>query len=49
MPKRSPELNVMDYAVWADVNRRMRKQEKKWKASDAEFVCMDMGQCGRRF
>ena len=36
IPKRSPDLNVMDYAVWAEVERRMRAQEKKWPASKAE-------------
>ena len=42
LPKRSPELNVMDYAVWTAVERRMRAQEKKWPAGKqetrAEFV-----------
>lgn len=36
IPKRSPDLNVMDYAVWAEVERRMRAQEKKWSVSKAE-------------
>ena len=36
LPKRSPDLNVLDYAVWADVNRRMRKQEKNWTAKKKE-------------
>ena len=30
IPKRSPDLSVMDYAVWKEVNRRMRAQEKTW-------------------
>ena len=30
-PKRSPCLNVCDYALWDEVNRRMRKQEESWK------------------
>ena len=28
IPKRSPYLNVLDYAVWKEVNRRLRNQEK---------------------
>ena len=24
IPKRSPELNVLDFAVWSEVERRMR-------------------------
>lgn len=43
LPKRSPDLNVMDYAVWTAVERRMRTQEKKWPANKketrADFVC----------
>jgi hypothetical protein len=30
IPARSPELNVCDYALWKEVTRRMRKQERKW-------------------
>ena len=36
LPKRSPDLNVMDYAVWTAIERRMRKQEKKWPADKRE-------------
>ena len=36
IPKRSPDLNVLDFAVWSEVERRMRKQEKKWPASKRE-------------
>ena len=32
IPKRSPCLNVCDYALWDEVNRRMREQEAKWKS-----------------
>jgi len=32
IPKRSPDLNVMDYKVWSRVNKEMRKREKKWGA-----------------
>ena len=28
IPKRSPELNVLDYAVWKEVNKRMLLQER---------------------
>ena len=31
IPKHSPDLNVLDYSVWAEVERRMRRQEKQWK------------------
>lgn len=30
IPKRSPELNVMDFAVWNEVEKRLRAQERKW-------------------
>ena len=36
IPKRSPDLNVMDYNVWSEVNKRMRKQEKGWRANKKE-------------
>jgi hypothetical protein len=36
MPKRSPDLNVLDYRIWAEVNRRMRKTERAWPASKKE-------------
>lgn len=36
IPRRSPDLNVMDYAIWSEVNRRMRRQEQKWPASKRE-------------
>ena len=42
LPKRSPDLNVLDFSVWAEVERRMRRQEKKWPAAKretrAEFI-----------
>ena len=42
IPKRSPCLNVCDYHVWAEVNKRMRQQEKKFpvgkRESRAAFV-----------
>ena len=36
IPKRSPELNVLDYAVWKGVNKRMRNQEKAWPKGKRE-------------
>ena len=36
IPKRSPDLSVMDYAVWKAVNHRMRQQEKDWPAGRRE-------------
>ena len=31
IPCRSPDLNPLDYAIWAEVNKRMRDQEQNWK------------------
>ena len=36
LPKRSPDLNVMDYSVWSEVERRLRAQEKKFPATKHE-------------
>ena len=36
IPKRSPDLNVCDYALWQEVNKRMRAQEKAWPNSRKE-------------
>ena len=36
IPRRSPDLNVMDYAVWAEVTRRMRASEASWAATRRE-------------
>ena len=36
IPKRSPDLNVLDYAVWKQVNVRLRRQEKNWPAGKRE-------------
>ena len=35
-PKRSPDLNPLDYGLWAEVNKRMRKQELRFKANRRE-------------
>ena len=36
IPKRSPCLNVCDYFLWSEVNRRMREQEKKFALGKRE-------------
>ena len=36
IPKRSPDLNVLDYAIWSEVERRMRLQERAWPVSKRE-------------
>ena len=36
IPKRSPDLSVLDYAVWREINKRMRRQEKSWPKSKRE-------------
>ena len=36
IPPRSPDLNPCDYALWSEINRRMRKQELRWPAGRRE-------------
>jgi hypothetical protein len=36
IPKRSPDLNVLDYSVWSEVERRMRAQERRMPVSKRE-------------
>lgn len=36
IPKRSPDLNVLDYAIWAEINKRMRKQEERFPEDKVE-------------
>ena len=36
IPRRSPDLNMCDYSLWAEISRRMRKQEKSWPAGRKE-------------
>ena len=36
LPPRSPDLNPLDFSLWAEVNRRMRAQEKKFAPSKRE-------------
>lgn len=42
LPKRSPDLNPLDYSFWSTVNTRMRNQERRYteefKESRAAFV-----------
>ena len=36
LPPRSPDLNPLDYTIWAEINKRMRKQESAWPATKKE-------------
>lgn len=36
IPKRSPDLSVLDYAIWEFITRRMRAQEHKFSLSKRE-------------
>ena len=36
VPKRSPDLNVLDYRIWANINQRMRNAERSWSHSHRE-------------
>ena len=36
IPRRSPDLNVLDYAIWHEVESRMRAQERKFAAAKKE-------------
>ena len=36
IPPRSPDLNPCDFALWKEINKRMRKQELQWKSSRRE-------------
>ena len=36
LPERSPELNVCDFALWSEINRRMRRQERSWPRTKRE-------------
>lgn len=42
LPPRSPDLNPLDYTVWAEINKRMRKQESTWPATKSETRTMFM-------
>ena len=30
IPKRSPDLNVMDYYFWSQMEKKLREEERKW-------------------
>jgi len=36
IPRRSPDLSVCDYAIWKEVNSRMRRQELNWPKAKRE-------------
>ena len=36
IPKRSPDLNVCDYALWKMVDKKMLRQERRWPRSKRE-------------
>ena len=36
LPKRSPDLNPLDFSFWAAVNKKMRQQEKGWPKAKRE-------------
>lgn len=36
LPRRSPDLNPLDYGFWAEVNRRMRLQERRFSKNKYE-------------
>ena len=36
LPKRSPDLNVLDYALWNAINLRMRAQGSKYRKTKKE-------------
>ena len=42
IPKRSPDLNVLDYAVWSKVETLLRAQERRWpkarKETRAQYI-----------
>lgn len=36
LPKRSPDLNPLDFSLWAAINRKMRQKERGWPANKRE-------------
>ena len=36
LPPRSPDLNPLDYSIWAEVNKRMRAAEEKFRKNKKE-------------
>jgi len=47
IPKRSPDLSVLDYAIWKEVDRRMRFQERRFKKSRKETRAAFIGRLQR--
>ena len=38
LPKRSPDLNVLDHCLWHEINKRMREQERTFPRSKKEAM-----------
>ena len=36
LPRRSPDLNVLDYSLWHAINERMREEEKQFPTNRKE-------------
>lgn len=36
IPRRSPDLNVLDYTIWAEVEKRLRRQERRFEVGRRE-------------
>lgn len=36
IPKRSPDLNVLDFSIWSEINKRMRRQEERFPEDKVE-------------
>jgi hypothetical protein len=36
LPKRSPDLNPLDFSFWSHLSKRMRAKEKSWPATRRE-------------
>ena len=47
LPKRSPDLNPLDFRIWHEVNRRMRATEQKWTAAKKETRDQYVARLGR--
>ena len=47
IPKRSPDLSVMDYAIWKEISRKMRAQELRFKKAKRETRAEFLGRLRR--
>ena len=36
IPKRSPDVNVLDYLIWSEIEKRLRRQERNMPANKKE-------------